>query len=136
MRPMQPMPSMPPSVQLVSDLVARVPAFREAYESHVFRQGGVQPHVFFWDVVQNTVRSFVSEAGEPAGPGAVRGAADWRLTLDFLEEQSRRGILGIDEVIVTSFLGDLPSPHEPGHGIVQQLGPVLSAKFVRIRPLG
>ncbi|MFI0984270.1 hypothetical protein [Streptomyces exfoliatus] len=122
------MASETPSVRLVSDLVARIPEFRDVYEDHVFRQGVVQPHVFFWDVVQDTVRSFLGEA--PAT------AADWRRTLAFLEEQSCRGILGIDEVIVTSFLGDLPSPHEPGHAIVQQLGPVMAAKFVRIRPLG
>ncbi|MFJ8130699.1 DUF7674 family protein [Streptomyces hydrogenans] len=113
-------------VQLVHDLLVHVPAFRDAYESHVFRQGGVLPHVFFWDVVQGTVRSYLAEEAEP----------DWRRTLDFLEERSRRGDTAVDEVIVTSFLGDLPSPTEPGHGIVQQLGPVMAAKFVRIRPGG
>ncbi|MFH9722525.1 hypothetical protein ACH4M4_06125 [Streptomyces sp. NPDC017254] len=120
-------PGAAPSVQLVSDLVTRIPEFRNVYENHVFHQGDVQPHVFFWDVVQDTVRSFLGEA--PA-------AADWRRTLAFLEEQSCRGVLGIDEVIVTSFLGDLPSPQEPGHAIVHQLGPVMAARFVRIRPLG
>ncbi|WP_395363107.1 hypothetical protein ACHGLA_23610 [Streptomyces sp. YH02] len=115
------------SVQLVSDLVTRIPEFRDVYENHVFHQGGVQPHVFFWDVVQDTVRSFLGES--PC-------AADWRRTLAFLEEQSSRGVLGVDEVIVTSFLGDLPSPHEPGHAIVRQLGPVMAARFGRIRPLG
>ncbi|MFF2775779.1 hypothetical protein ACFVU3_12790 [Streptomyces sp. NPDC058052] len=117
-------------VQLVHDLVVRVPAFRGAYESHVFRQGGVLPHVFFWDVVQGTVRSFLAlaDAGEPE--------PDWRRTLDFLEEQCGRGDTVVDEVIVTSFLGDLPSPHEPGHGIVRQLGPVMAARFVRMRPRG
>ncbi|MDV9193307.1 hypothetical protein R6L23_34725 [Streptomyces sp. SR27] len=120
-------PGVASSVQLVSDLVTRIPEFRDAYEKHVFHQGGVQPHVFFWDVVQDTVRSFLGEA---------RGAADWRSTLAFLEEQSCRGVLGIDEVIVTSFLGDLPAPQEPGHAIVHQLGPVMAARFDRIRPLG
>ncbi|WP_282696962.1 hypothetical protein [Streptomyces sp. CC208A] len=113
-------------MQLVHDLLLHVPAFRGAYESHVFRQGGVLPHVFFWDVVQGVVRSFLAEGEE----------ADWRRTLDFLEERSRLGDAAVDEVIVTSFLGDLPSPHEPGHGIVQQLGPVMAAKFGRMRPLG
>ncbi|MBD0711399.1 MULTISPECIES: hypothetical protein [unclassified Streptomyces] len=116
-----------PGVQLVNDLVTRIPEFRNVYEDHVFCQGGVQPHVFFWEVVQDTVRSFLGEE---------RGSADWRRTLAFLEEQCARGVLDVDEVIVTSFLGDLPSPQEPGHAIVHQLGPVLSAKFVRIRPLG
>ncbi|MGW4775647.1 DUF7674 family protein [Streptomyces filamentosus] len=119
-------PADPPGVQLVHDLLLHVPAFRGAYESHVFRQGGVLPHVFFWDVVQGTVRSFLADDAAP----------DWRRTLDFLEERSSRGDSDVDEVIVTSFLGDLPSPQEPGHGIVRQLGPVMSAKFLRIRPGG
>ncbi|MEU3395469.1 DUF7674 family protein [Streptomyces filamentosus] len=119
-------PADPPGVQLVHDLLLHVPAFRGAYESHVFRQGGVLPHVFFWDVVQGTVRSFLADEAAP----------DWRRTLDFLEERSSRGDSAVDEVIVTSFLGDLPSPQEPGHGIVRQLGPVMSAKFLRIRPGG
>lgn len=126
-----PTPTAPtPSVQLVSDLVARIPGFRGAYDAHVFSQGCVQPHVFFWAVVQDTVRSFLQQ--EPGEPGAV----DWRGTLDFLEEQSRRGVVGVDEVIVTSFLGDLPHPHEPGHAIVGQLGPVMTARFQRLRPGG
>ncbi|MFF9911955.1 hypothetical protein [Streptomyces sp. NPDC013457] len=116
-----------PSVRLVSDLVARIPEFRGTYDDHVFSQGGVLPHVFFWDVVQNTVRSFLGE--DPA-------AADWRRTLDFLEEQSARGEMGVDEVIVTSFLNDLPYPHEPGYAIVRELGPVMAARFGRIRPSG
>ncbi|MEV7564857.1 hypothetical protein [Streptomyces tanashiensis] len=127
-------PNLTSSVQLVSDLVTRIPEFRGVYETHVFHQGGVLPHVFFWDVVQDTVRSFLAEVSAEASGAAP--VADWRRTLAFLEEQSARGVLGIDEVIVTSFLGDLPSPQEPGHAIVEQLGPVMAAKFVRIRPLG
>ncbi|MEU6983059.1 hypothetical protein ABZ946_06510 [Streptomyces sp. NPDC046324] len=111
----------------MSDLVTHIPEFRDAYDDHVFSQGGVLPHVFFWDVVQNTVRSFLGE--DPS-------AADWRRTLAFLEEQSARGELGVDEVIVTSFLNDLPYPHEPGYAIVQELGPVMAARFGRIRPSG
>lgn len=117
-------------VQLVHDLVLHVPSFQGAYDSHVFRQGGILPHVFFWDVVQGTVRSFLALA-EAEGE-----ASDWRRTLDFLEERCGRGDTVVDEVIVTSFLGDLPSPHEPGHAIVRQLGPVMSARFGRMRPMG
>ncbi|WP_370414658.1 hypothetical protein [Streptomyces fradiae] len=117
-------------VQLVSDLVDRVPGFRSAYDAHVFSQGRVQPHVFFWDVVQGTVRAFLGEEGDEGRP------VDWRRTLDFLEEQSRRGEAGVDDVIVTSFLGDLPHPYEPGYGIVGELGPVMAARFLRLRPGG
>ncbi|MFF0747534.1 hypothetical protein [Streptomyces sp. NPDC004267] len=120
-------PAPTPGVQLVSDLVARVPGFRDVYDAHVFCQGRVRPHVFFWDVVQATVSSFLQQEG---------AGADWRRTLDFLEEQSRRGVVGVDEVIVTSFLGDLPHPHEPGHAIVRRLGPVMTARFLRLRPGG
>ncbi|MFF7179477.1 hypothetical protein [Streptomyces sp. NPDC008121] len=126
----------PPSVQLVSDLVARIPEFRAAFETHVFHQGVVRPHVFFWDVVQDTVRSFLGPGPDTGPTPAPAPPPPWRRTLDFLEEQSGRGVLGIDEVIVTSFLNDLPYPHEPGHGIVRELGPVLAARFGRIRPGG
>lgn len=123
------------SVQLVSDLVARVPGFRDAYDAHVFSQGRVQPHVFFWAVVQDTVRSFLGQDGGQDGD-QDGCAVDWRRTLDFLEEQSRRGEAGVDDVIVTSFLGDLPHPYEPGYGIVGELGPVMAARFLRLRPGG
>ncbi|NML52929.1 hypothetical protein HHL19_08805 [Streptomyces sp. R302] len=119
-------------VQLVHDLVGHVPSFQGAYDRHVFRQGGVLPHVFFWDVVQGTVRSFLALADAEE----EKKAADWRRTLDFLEERCGRGDTVVDEVIVTSFLGDLPSPHEPGHGIVRRLGPVMAARFGRMRPGG
>ncbi|WP_351226126.1 hypothetical protein [Streptomyces sp. NPDC002133] len=116
-----------PDVQLVQDLVARIPEYEDLYESHVFNEDGVLPHVFFWDVVQEVVRSYLGE--DPEAP-------DWRRTLDFLEEHSARGVPEIDAVIVTSFLDDLPYPGRPGHDIVQHLGPVLAAKFAKIRPSG
>ncbi|MEU5658086.1 hypothetical protein ABZ802_21090 [Streptomyces sp. NPDC047737] len=115
-------------VQLVKDLVSRIPEFEDLYESHVFDENGtVLPHVFFWDVTQETVQSYL---------GADADAPDWRRTLTFLEAQSARGVPGIDEVIDTSFLEYLPFPGEPGHAIVEELGPVLAAKFTRVRPSG
>ncbi|MFE4593382.1 hypothetical protein [Streptomyces laurentii] len=140
-----PTPGAIPGVQLVGDLVAYVPGLRTAYDAHVVCQGRVQPHVFFWDVVQATVQSYVADAdaghkGDSHKSDSHKGdgheRADWRRTLDFLEAQSRRGVAGVDEVIVTSFLGDLPHPHEPGHALVRQLGPVLAARFGRLRPGG
>ncbi|MGO4648941.1 hypothetical protein AB4305_28910 [Nocardia sp. 2YAB30] len=116
-----------PDVQLVRDLVARIPEFAETYESHVFNEGGVLAHVFFWDVVQETVGSYLGEDAD---------APDWRRTLAFLEEQSALGVSEIDAVIVTSFLDYLPYPGKPGHDIVRHLGPVMKAEFVKIRPSG
>jgi hypothetical protein len=113
-------------VQLVQDLVARIPEFDDLYEAHVFNEDGVLPHVIFWDVTQATVDSYLGVEGEP----------DWRSTLDFLEEQIGLGVREIDEVIVTSFLNYLPFPGKPGHEIVEHLGPVLAERFARIRPTG
>lgn len=114
-------------MRLVQDLVAKVPGFEEAYESHVFDQDGVLPHMFFSiDVVNDTVRSYLGE-GDPDGP-------DWRLVLAFLEEESRRAVPGAYSVIVTSFLDDLPYVGQPGCGIEAHLGPVMAAKFAELRP--
>ncbi|WLQ50653.1 hypothetical protein P8A21_25645 [Streptomyces poriferorum] len=120
-------PHATPDVQLVKDLVAQIPAFEDLYETHVFNQDGVLPHVFFWDVTQETVQSYL---------GLDADAPDWRRTLRFLEEQSARDVPGIDEVVVTSFLEYLPFPGKPGHEIVGELGPVMAAKFAKVRPAG
>ncbi|NED87512.1 hypothetical protein G3I76_46435 [Streptomyces sp. SID11233] len=132
-------------VRLVTELVERVPGFRDLYESHVFNEDAVLAHVFFWDVTRETVRSYLDAAAKPgtdteadarAGAGPGGDGPDWRRTLEFLEEQSTRGIAGIDEVVVTSFLGYLPFPGSPGHGITRELGPALAARLARIRPAG
>ncbi|MFI9235602.1 hypothetical protein [Streptomyces sp. NPDC053079] len=113
-------------VRLVEDLVAQVPGFEDAYECHVFNEHGVLSHLFFWDVVQDTVRSYLGE-GDPDGP-------DWRRVLAFLEEQTRRRVPGAIEVIVTSFLYDLPYEREAGYGIEAHLGPVMKERYLQLRP--
>ncbi|MEW2355394.1 hypothetical protein [Spirillospora sp. NPDC029432] len=115
-------------VRLVEELVARFPILEGAYKAHVFNQNGVLPHVFFWDLVQDVVRSFVSPQTEDS--------VDWRSVLAFLEEQAEKEDPEIDQVIWTSFLWYLPFPGEAGHGIVEYLGPVMSRKFKRMRPHG
>ncbi|MFG3149138.1 IS5 family transposase [Streptomyces sp. NPDC048243] len=59
-------------------MVKVAPGFKDLFEAHVFNQDGVLPHVFFWNVVQETVESFLG--GD---------ATDWQVTLRFLEEQLR-----------------------------------------------
>ncbi|MDG4858504.1 hypothetical protein P8605_10125 [Streptomyces sp. T-3] len=113
-------------IRLVEDLVAQVPGFEETYECHVFNNDGPLPHVYFWDVVQDTVRSYLGE-GDPDGP-------DWRQVLAFLEEETRRGVPGGIEVIVTSFLYSLPWEHQPGYGIATHLGPEMMKRFLQLRP--
>jgi hypothetical protein len=112
---------------LVEDLVARFPVLEDSYSAHVFNEDGVLPHVFFWDVTQDVVDSFV---------GQDLDALDWRSVLAFLEEQLCRGIPEVSEVICTSFLGYLPHPGDPGYEIVTHLGPTMIRSFQKIRPLG
>ncbi|MCZ4099792.1 hypothetical protein [Streptomyces sp. H39-C1] len=115
------------AVQLVRELVARIPEFEDLYVSHEFNNEGVLPHLFFWEVVGETIDSYL---------GKDSGLPDWRKTLLFLEDQSSLGISEVNEIIVTSFLDKLPFPGSPGCGIVEHLGPVMAGKFARIRPAG
>ncbi|GAA4612621.1 hypothetical protein GCM10023195_54260 [Actinoallomurus liliacearum] len=111
-------------VQLVKDFVAAVPGFEDLYDAHVFNEGGVLSIVFFWEVVRETVSSFLG--GDET---------DWRVTLRFLEEQLRLDVREVNQV-VASFLFYLPWPHQPGYGLVDHLGPSMRAKFATIRPAG
>ena len=88
------------SARLVDELAQRLPKLQDAYDSHVFNEGGVLPHVSFWDVTQEVVRSFIS---------------------------------GGDEALVTSFLHYLPYPTQPGYGLVDELGAVMSGRFRDLR---
>ncbi|MET8810317.1 hypothetical protein [Streptomyces sp. NPDC004546] len=112
-------------VQLVRDLVAAAPGFEGLFHAHAFNEDGVLPHVFFWDVVQETVASFLGG-----------GESDWRVTLQFLEEQLRLDLPEVSQVVSTSFLFNLPWPDQPGYGLVDHLGPAMSARFAAIRPSG
>ncbi|WP_457030113.1 hypothetical protein [Kitasatospora sp. P5_F3] len=105
--------------------MAAVPGLGELFDAHVFNEDGVLPHVFFWDVVRETVAAFLGG-----------GETDWRLTLRFLEEQLRLDAPEVAQVITTSFLFNLPWPDQPGYGLVGHLGPAMSARFTAIRPSG
>ncbi|MCX5265634.1 hypothetical protein [Streptomyces sp. NBC_00199] len=112
-------------VQLVRDLVAAAPGFEDLFDAHVFNEDGVLSHVFFWDVVQETVASFLGG-----------NKTDWQVTLRFLEEQLRLDVPEVTTVVVTSFLFNLPWPDQPGYGLVDHLGPAMSARFGAIRGSG
>ena len=113
--------------ELVTDLVAQVPGFEEVYETHLDDNGSVLPHVIFWDITQEIVTSYLRDEPDPA---------KWRAALDFLERRFLRDITEVNQVIVTSFLDSLPFAGEPGHGIVDQLGPALTKRYQLIRPHG
>ncbi|KQV08744.1 MULTISPECIES: hypothetical protein [unclassified Kitasatospora] len=113
-------------VRLVEDLVSQVPGFEDAYECHVFNEHEVLSYLFFWDVVQDTVRSYLGE-GDADGP-------DWLRVLAFLEEETSRRVPGAFEVIVTSFLYNLPYEGQPGYGVEAHLGPAMKEKYLQLRP--
>ncbi|WP_343241999.1 hypothetical protein [Streptomyces sp. SID13666] len=102
-----------------------MPGFEDLFEAHLYNLEGVLPHLFFWEVVQETVASFLG--GDET---------DWRVTLRFLEEQHRLDVLEVVQVITTSFLYSLPWPDQPGYGLVDHLGPTMSVRFAAIRPSG
>ncbi|MFF1510051.1 hypothetical protein [Streptomyces sp. NPDC058326] len=112
-------------VLLVRDLGTAVPGFEELLDAHVFNEDRVLSHVFFCDVVQETVASFL-EGNE----------TDWHVTLRFLEEQLRLDVPDVTTVVVTSFLFKLPWPEQPGYGLVDHLGPAMSGRFAAIRASG
>ncbi|WP_083936411.1 DUF7674 family protein [Nocardiopsis ganjiahuensis] len=114
-------------LQLVIDLVCEFPSLEDAYESHLFNEGEVLPHVFFWDVTNEVIDSFLAD--EPH-------ALEWSSLLDFLELKFRNGESGVRSVIGTSFLWYLPHPGAPGCEIVNFLGFSMALKFRDIRPQG
>ncbi|MEV7508445.1 hypothetical protein AB0O57_10915 [Streptomyces sp. NPDC091201] len=113
-------------VQLVLDLVAEVPGFEGTYEWHISNEHEVLDHLFFWEVVQDTVLSYLGQ-GEEDGP-------DWRAVLAFLEKEFRRRVPGAVEVIGTSFLHRLPYEGQPGFGIAAHLGPAMTRMYLTLRP--
>lgn len=112
-------------VRFLEELVAAVPGFGELHEIHIENHGEPLPHVFFGlDVTPAVVDSFLGE--DPQAP-------DWRAVPAFLERQLGRRLPGVTEVIVTSFLYQLPYRNEPGHGVVEHFGPLLSARYRELR---
>jgi hypothetical protein len=114
-------------VQLVADFIAAVPGFEDIYTSHLDDNEVVLPHVIFWDITQEIVASFLREDSDPP---------TWRDALEFLEERFTLNVPEMNKVIVTSFLGLLPYPGQPGYDIINRLGPTLKRRFDLIRPRG
>jgi hypothetical protein len=113
---------------LVRDLVARFPPLEPAFRDHLRDNfGDVLPHVFFWDVTQQVIASYV--AADPA-------PIDWRAVLAFLADRYTTGDARVHGLIEVSFLESLPVPGHEGAGIVAELPPVLRPAFGRVRPGG
>ncbi|GAA2723356.1 hypothetical protein GCM10010439_18410 [Actinocorallia aurantiaca] len=109
---------------LVEKLVEHFPELREIYEIHVENNGGLLAHVFFWDVTQEILQCYLG------GPGELQ---DWRPVLDFLEEEYGKNDALAREVIVTSFIDNLPYSGQPGEDLSRHLGPRLAEVHRRLR---
>ena len=116
-------------VDFLRNLVGRFPQLEEDYECHVEDNGDPLPHVFFWDVTKAVMHAH-------NGTDAHYDDLDWRGLIQYLEETYPTAPLEVKEVIVTSFLMNLPWPAEPGYAIVAELGPALAEKFRQVRPAG
>ncbi|WP_412738874.1 hypothetical protein [Krasilnikovia sp. MM14-A1259] len=64
------------------------------------------------------------------------GLPDWRAALQFLEQEFASAEPEVRTLLVSAFLYYLPFPDQPGHEIVEHLGPTLKAQFSVTRPSG
>lgn len=122
-------PPVTADADFLQNLVGRFSRLEEDYACHVENNGSPLPHVFFWDVTQAVMHAY-------NGTDAYYGDLDWRELLQFLEETYPTAPLNVKEVLVTSFLLNLPWPAEPGYAIVAELGPALAERFRQVRPAG
>ncbi len=118
---------MSPDVELVGELITRFPSLAELCEDNTPGREAPSPLTTFWDITQEVVAAFL--AGEDA-------ELDWKAVLAFLEEQAAHEVPEIDKVLATAFLWYLPWPGQPGYELTTLLGPILTARFARIRPAG
>jgi hypothetical protein len=115
------------NVRLVQELISSVPGLDDLYSDHVANNQEVLPYVIFWDITQKTISSFVGKSREPT---------EWESVLRILEMRFDGGDSEVRSLIITAFLGYLPYPGQPGHGIVDHLGAGMKAQFALMRPRG
>ncbi|GAA2860002.1 hypothetical protein Acy02nite_56130 [Actinoplanes cyaneus] len=104
-------------------LLSTFPDFDYVYVNNVEAYGEFAPGLFFWEVVQVTVRSYLGDRDEP----------DWRSTLDFMEAVARSGGQEERKAVAFHFLWNLPNRGEPGHELVGELGPELTRVLDRVQ---
>jgi hypothetical protein len=118
------------TIEFVQRLVEAFPALEEDYEIHVFNNAGeTLPYVFVsMELMDAVVGAFTGEE--------EYRELDWAAVLDYLDKQLAEADREVREVIVTSFVLDLPFPGQPGYGLVDHLGPHLAQSFAANRPAG
>ncbi|WP_155123424.1 MULTISPECIES: hypothetical protein [unclassified Actinoplanes] len=104
-------------------LLAALPDFDYVYSNNIEAYDRFSPGLFFWEVVQATVRSYLGDQDEP----------DWRSTLDFMESAVRSGSQDERKAVGFHFLWNLPNRGDPGHDLVGELGPELTRILTRMQ---
>ncbi|HEX6445419.1 MAG TPA: hypothetical protein VF053_10050 [Streptosporangiales bacterium] len=112
----------------VAGLVDQVPALGARYQDHVAAYGMLLPDLFLLDVVHWLVR----DHRRARWPWSRR--RDWARVLRLVEDAYVREYDGrVGQLIAVSFLENLPADGEPGHGLVDELGPWLRRDLDRAR---
>ena len=116
-----------PGEDFVRDLVRRFPATKAAFDQHLARnQAELLPHVFFGELTRWVVASLEMAPDSDDHKEAKK-------VLDYLEESMAGEDETVRELIVASFLENLPDRGKPGGEIAERLGPALREAFVRQR---
>lgn len=110
------------AARVAEALISAVPDFREFYEDNIENYDEFLFVLFFWDVTQATVRSYLGDQEEP----------DWRSTLGFMEAAVQSADEAERNVVAYRFLYNLPNPGTPGHELVGELGPELTKRYARL----
>ncbi|GAB2519020.1 hypothetical protein [Nocardiopsis aegyptia] len=115
------------------DLVENFPPLGENIDFYYDGPEAFLAHVFFGiEVTREVVAAYVADiSGQP-----IEGGLDWRGVLSFLDRCLRAGDRAVGTVIGTSFLFQLPTPGQAGHGIVDELDGELARLFEVVRPNG
>lgn len=121
------------SERLARALAAEHPLVADLYEAHMENNGEFLSHVFFSELATEVMNAHL---------GVPDPDEDYDKELDlttFFESMERHYDLEDSEAqkpVVTSFILELPWPHQPGYDIRDRLGPVMRAEFDRVRPQG
>lgn len=112
---------------MIHRMTAKFPQLEQVYDDHVENEGVLLPHLFLWDVVAELVETFSRHDSD---------GLDWQGVLAFFGDEFDSGDKEIVTLISTSFLPQLPHPHQAGHELIRYLGPSLATRFSEIRPSG
>jgi hypothetical protein len=108
------------TIFFVEGIANRFPSVRELLREHVEDNDEIIPHVFFGDLTRHLTALYKLQT-----KGDSNAASELRGILDDLENGYVLGDSDIQELIVVSFLENLPAPGEEGAELREMVGPNL-----------